>query len=223
MNEGHAVDLAELEQQRVRILCREAAETGNPLLFFQALARALAAAFFRAIDEAEAAGTSAEEAARKGFAADKTVRLPAELHRYLQSAVWRLCELEAGRDFREYPADHPHADANWGTPEKRAYLDELHAYRNRSKHSGEHLAPDAAAKLVAHAFGITRPGFNAFLLSEKRDWRAIAEQEEEDARARGVSRLQARLEAMERLGYQDERSFRRLKSGKPRGRGKPPG
>ncbi len=203
--------------------CREAAETGNPLLFFRALKYALGAALERAIDEAAAKGATVEDAVRAGFAADKTVRLPTELHGFLQRAMWSLCELEEGRDFREHPTAAMPAPPPGKTPEYRAYLNEMRAYRERSKHGGIRLAPDAAAKLVPHALGITRRGFNAFMLSEKRDWAAIAEQEEAELLRRGASPLQARFEAMERLGYADERSFRRLKSGKPRGRGKPRG
>ena len=206
----------------IRWNCKQAAETGNPLLLFRALKHALGHALERAIDEAEKAGAQGEEAVRAGFAADKSVRLPAELHRFLQSAIWGLCELEAGRDFREYP-DGPSAGVERGSPEYEAWSEAMRAYRVRAKHGGARLAPDAAAKLVPQALGIRRQGFNAFMLSEKRDWAAIAEEEEAKRLRRGASPLQARLEAMERLGYADERSFRRLKSGKPRGRGKPRG
>lgn len=206
----------------VRRDCKKAVEADNPLLFFRALQAALGAALERAISEAEAKGATGDEAVRAGFAADKNVLLPAELHSFLQGALWRLCELEAGRDFRKYPAPPP-AALKSGSPQYRAYLDELRAYRLGGADGGLRLPPDAAANLVPHALGITRPGFNAFTRSEKRDWAAIAEREEADARERGASPLQARLEAMERLGYTDERSFRRLKSQKPRGRGKPGG
>lgn len=207
----------------VRRDCKEAVATGNPLLFFQALRHALGAALGRAIDEAEAKGATLEESVGAGLAAEKTVRLPAELFEFLVSAMWRLCELEEGRDFREFPLAAALTELSSKTPQGRAHFDEMRAYRERSKHGGTRLAPDAAAKLVTFALGITRPGFNAFTLSEKRDWAAIAEQEEADALRRGASKLQARLDAMERLGYTDERSFRRLKSRKPRGRGKPRG
>ena len=204
----------------IRWDCKQAAETGNPLLLFRALKHALGHALERAIDEAEKAGAQGEEAVRAGFAADKSVRLPAELHRFLQSAMWRLCELEAGRDFRDLPAEHPHADAKWGTPEYDSRLGEWRAYYDGSKYGGVRVAPDAAAKLVSQALGITRPGFNAFLLSEKQNLAEIAKNIEHILRLQGTPATEARLEAMERLGYADERSVRRLKSGKPRGRGK---
>jgi hypothetical protein len=217
MDEAQPLRLSDLNRDWLDRLCKEAGAAGNPLLFYRALSVALRAAFERAIEDAEAEGHP--EPVRAAFDADHHVRLPADLHYFLRNALWRLCELEEGRDFREYPSG---GDAKRGSREYEAYLEERRAYLNRSRHGEMRLAPDAAAKLVPQALWITRPGFNAFMLSERRNWAAVAEAEEAAARERGASPLQARFEAMERLGYSDDRSFRRLKSRKRRGRGKPP-
>jgi hypothetical protein len=182
----------------VAFYCREAQESENPLLFFQALSCALHAALNGAYDKAEAGGAEGTDAARAVLTADHYVRLPPALHNYLRVVTWRLCKLEAGRDFRECSGE-PFPDAD----------------------GRERLAPDIAARLVPQALGIVRPGFNAFLLSERQDRAALARDAESEARERGLSPLQARLEAMERLGFNDERSYRRLLKGKRRTRGKP--
>lgn len=180
----------------VRDLCAAAAESGNPLLYFKALHSLIFDALLGAIQHAMLSGLDENESVRQAVASDLCIRLPPEMHRYLLWAAKRIDVLARGEDFR----------------------------LPRNAQREERLPADAAARLVTRALGITRPGFNAFKLSQTRDLGMWARDEEAAERGRGATALDARYAAMQRLGYRDERSFRRVKTGKPRSRrGKPPG
>ncbi len=126
-----------------------------------------------------------------------------------------MSQLEKGLDFRDFP------DLDALPVEGPATSAALRAYRNREAYGGLRLSPEKAAALVNRALYITRKGFNAFKLAEARNWAAEVADAEDEARQQGASPLRAREIAMQALGYEDERSFRRAKSGKRRGRGKP--
>jgi cellobiose-specific phosphotransferase system component IIA len=209
----HAV-LMHAEDRMVRDLSKEGAESGNPLLLLSALAHALRLALEKAMKQAEDAVGVGVEAVKLAHAADHQVTLPESVHRYLRNALWRLDELEAGLDFRDYPSNLP---ARWSPEHAREYRN----YRSRRAYSGQPIAPDVAARLVAQALWITTPGYNAFRASQRRHLARTAQSEEDYARECGESALDARYRVMERFGYADERSYRRLKSGRRRTRGKP--
>lgn len=217
--EGESVDA--IGAGLVFDLCVEAAESNNPLPLFRALLWLLTEAQDAAIREAVARPGDRDAAIREAMSGDQYVRLPVTLHTYLRRVMWMVCELAAGRDFRDYP-DGSAIDFDRKGPAHEAALNAWRDYRQRAAYGGEPIDHEKAARLVPLAFGFTRQGFNAFKDAERRGWIDRVRAEERAAIAAGLPPLDARFEAMEALGYRDERSFRRAKSGKKRVRGKPP-
>lgn len=194
--------------EMAQYFCKQAVEDENLLSYFFAFMETLQIAHANAVDKALAENGENHESYLIARAADKYLRLPADLFEYLNVITSRICQLARGQDFRDSSSNEI----------KNASQDCTNVDNN------QRIRPDQAASLVTQALGLTQPGgFNAFSVRTRiKTTQAFVDEHSFLAEKHG-SRARASAVLMDMYGFADERSLRRKLSGKKRtGGGKAP-